>query len=693
MKQHSLGQAARAAGISLDYVNVNGEKEAISDETLQALLAVMDDPQDEKKSPLPPVAVFSGSGKRQLTPQGSGVYRWQLQTEKGKQHSGELTAGEPFTVPGPLAQGYHQLTLIKGKKSWQTRIIVAPRRCYLPPALEAGEKRWGALVQLYTVRSEQNWGIGDFGDLDQLLVQLAERGGDFVGLNPLHALYPASAGFASPYSPSSRRWLNVIYIDVSQVADFQQSAAAQKWWKSARTQKALTKAREAELVDYEAVMTLKLAALRHAWAHFQARDSQSEEHQSWAAFVREGGDSLRYQAAYDGIQLERQADKAQQGGWPAWPEAWRNSQLPEVQQWCAQHEEEIAFWQWLQWLAQQQFAGCWTHSQALGMSVGLYRDLAVGVAEGSAETWHDPELYRLKASVGAPPDRLGPLGQNWGLPPMDPHVMKARGYQPFVDMLRANMRDCGALRIDHVMSLLRLWWVPAGETADKGAYVAYPVNDLLGILALESHRLRCMVIGEDLGTVPQEIVSLLRKSGVFSWKVLWFEQEKDERYRAPQDYPRQSIASASTHDLPTLTGFWEQGDLALGEKIGLYPGDAVKALHQQRAAQKQALLDALHQAGALPARSQKKAEKLSMTPALNRAIHRFLADTDSALLGLQPEDWLGMTTPVNVPGTVEQYPNWRRKLSKTLEEIFADKEVNALLKVVSQQRQSGQKGQ
>lgn len=691
MKQDSLDQAARAAGISLDYINVNGEKEAISDETKRALLAVMGDPQEAGKSPLPPVAVFSGRGKRQLTPQGRGVYRWQLQTEKGKLLSGELTAGEPFTLPTPLAQGYHQLTLSKGKKSWQTRVIVAPRRCYLPPALEAGEKRWGALVQLYTVRSEQNWGIGDFGDLDQLLVQLAARGGDFVGLNPLHALYPASADFASPYSPSSRRWLNIIYIDVSQVADFQQSAAAQKWWKSARTQKALAKAREAEHVDYAAVMALKLAALRHAWAHFQARERASDEQQSWAEFVCEGGDSLRYQAAYDGIQQARRAENAKQWGWPAWPEGWRNSQQPEVQQWCKEHEEEIAFWQWLQWLAQQQFSGCWAHSQALGMSVGLYRDLAVGVAEGSAETWHDAELYRLKASVGAPPDRLGPLGQNWGLPPMDPHVMQARGYQPFIDMLRANMRDCGALRIDHVMSLLRLWWVPAGETADKGAYVAYPVDDLLGILALESHRLRCMVIGEDLGTVPEAIVSLLRKSGVFSWKVLWFEQEKDQRYRAPQDYPRQSIASASTHDLPTLTGFWEQGDLALGEKLGLYPGDAVKALHEQRATQKQALLDALHQAGALPARSQKKAEKLAMTPALNRAIHRFLADTDSALLGLQPEDWLGMTTPVNVPGTVDQYPNWRRKLSKTLEAIFADREVNALLKVVSQQRQSGRK--
>jgi len=689
MKQNSLDQAARAAGISLDYINVNGEKEAISDDTKRALLAVMGDPHDAKKAPLPPVAVFSGSGKRQLTPQGSGVYHWQLQTENGKQLSGELTAGEPFTLPGPLAQGYHQLTLSKGKKQWQTRIIVTPRRCYLPPALEAGEKRWGALVQLYTVRSAQNWGIGDFGDLQILLEQLAARGGDFVGLNPLHALYPASADFASPYSPSSRRWLNVIYIDVAQVVDFQQSPAAQKWWKSAKTQRALSKVREAELVDYEAVMALKLAALRLAWEHFQARDAESDDKQSWSAFVREGGDSLRYQAAYDGIQLERRAGNAQHWGWPAWPEGWRNSQLPEVQRWCERHEEEIAFWQWLQWLAQQQFSHCWARSQALGMSVGLYRDLAVGVAEGSAETWHDPELYRLQASIGAPPDRLGPLGQNWGLPPMDPHVMQARGYQPFIDMLRANMRDCGALRIDHVMSLLRLWWVPAGETADKGAYVAYPVDDLLGILALESHRLRCMVIGEDLGTVPKEIVSLLRKSGVFSWKVLWFEQEKNGSYRAPADYPRQSIASASTHDLPTLTGFWQQGDLSLGEKIGLYPGDAVNALYQQRAEQKQALLDALHQAGALPARSPKKADKLAMTPTLNRAIHRFLADTDSALLGLQPEDWLGMTTPVNVPGTVEQYPNWRRKLSKTLEEIFADEEVNKLLKAVSQQRKPG----
>jgi len=207
------------------------------------------------------------------------------------------------------------------------------------------------------------------------------------------------------------------------------------------------------------------------------------------------------------------------------------------------------------------------------------------------------------------------------------------------------------------------------------------------VLALESQRHRCMVIGEDLGTVPPEIVGLLRASGVFSWKVMWFEQQRDGRYRLPGDYPRQSIASASTHDLPTLSGFWNAGDFALGEKLKLYPGKAVlQSLHEQRAKQKQALLDALHQAGAMPARSARQAEKLEMTPALNLAMHKFLAATGSALLGLQPEDWIGMTTPVNVPGTVDQYPNWRRKLTQPLETIFADKAVVKLLKAVSQTR-------
>ncbi len=695
MKVSQRNKAVSAAGIAPSFINVDGEEQAISDETRQQLLAVMDLDRlaEQEAAPVPPAKVFRGPGKREMAVEGSGTFHWRLTTQKGKTFTGEVAGGETLTLPPRLAQGYHQLTLTQGERQWDSRIIITPRRCYEPEALRAGEKRWGALVQLYTLRSENNWGIGDFGDLEKMLAEIAERGGDFIGLNPLHALYPANPEGASPYSPSSRRWLNVLYIDVAQVEDFQQSKAAQRWWKTVKTQRALEKARDSEWVEYALVARLKLEALRLAWMQFRQRDAQDDAMLAFEAFVREGGDNLWYQAAYDALQCEKSADDTLRvgwPGWPGWPEAWHNTQLPAVQSWCDEHVDEIRCWMWFQWLAHRQFAQCWQRSQQLGMAVGLYRDLAVGVAEGSAETWHDPELYRMKASVGAPPDRLGPLGQNWGLPPMDPHVMLARGYQPFIDLLRANMRDCGALRIDHVMAMLRLWWIPYGETADKGAYVFYPVDDLLAIMALESQRQRCMVIGEDLGTVPKEIIGKLRNNGIFSWKVLWFEQERNGAYRLPQSYPRQSIASASTHDLPTLSGFWEAGDLALGEKLGLYPNEKVlKQLHEQRARQKKTLTKALRQAGALAEKQQEEeVDTQAMTPALNQAIHAFLAKTNSALLGLQPEDWIGMTTPVNVPGTVNEYPNWRRRLSVTLEALFADDEVDRLLKEVSRQRNS-----
>ncbi|EHC66446.1 4-alpha-glucanotransferase, partial [Salmonella enterica subsp. enterica serovar Mississippi str. A4-633] len=365
---------------------------------------------------------------------------------------------------------------------------------------------------------------------------------------------------------------------------------------------------------------------------------------------------------------------------------------PAVKQFCEAHREEVEFYLWLQWLAWRQFAACWDTCQSFKLPIGLYRDLAVGVAEGGAETWCDRELYCLKASVGAPPDILGPLGQNWGLPPMDPHIIVARAYEPFIDLLRANMQNCGALRIDHVMSLLRLWWIPYGETADQGAYVQYPVDDLLAILALESQRHRCMVIGEDLGTVPVEIVGKLRDSGVYSYKVLWFENDLEKNFRAPGAYPQQSMAVASTHDLPTLRGYWECGDLTLGKALGLYPDEVIlRGLYEDRERAKQGLLDALHKYGCLPKRAGHKALLMSMTPTLNRGLQRYIADSNSGLLGLQPEDWLDMADPVNVPGTSDQYKNWRRKLSASLEAMFADEGVNKLIKDLDKRRKAAAK--
>ena len=688
MESKRLDSAAQAAGISLSYINAHGKPQSIGADTKRRLLDAMHK-TDAKASaaPVPNVKVFTAGKKMPLAVEGRGEFSWLLTTEEGHQHKGHATGGKTLNLPAKLPEGYHTLTLTQDDRRFHCRVIVAPKRCYEPQALLEGKKLWGACVQLYTLRSDSNWGIGDFGDLKNMLASVGERGGAFIGLNPIHALYPANPESASPYSPSSRRWLNVIYIDVNAVEDFQRSPAAQAWWQLAETQQALQAARQTADVDYTAVTALKLTALRLAWAEFSKRED--EQMAEFRQFVLREGESLYWQAAFDALHAWQSQQDPMRWGWPAWPEAYQSTSSPQVKTFCAEHADEVSFYLWLQWLAYTQFAACWHTSQQDGMPIGLYRDLAVGVAEGGSETWCDRELYCLKASVGAPPDILGPLGQNWGLPPMDPHVMVARAYEPFIELLRANMQNCGALRIDHVMSVLRLWWIPYGETADHGAYVQYPVDDLLAILALESQRHRCMVIGEDLGTVPVEIVGKLRKSGVYSYKVLYFENGPDKTFRAPKAYPQQSMAVATTHDLPTLRGYWESGDLTLGKTLGLYPDEVVlRGLYADREQAKQGLLDALHRHGCLPKRAGHKASLMAMTSTLNRGMQRYIADSNSALLGLQPEDWLEMASPVNIPGTSTEYPNWRRKLTVTLEQMFADAQVNKLIKDLDKRRKA-----
>lgn len=692
MESKRLDNAALAAGISPDYINAHGKPQSIGADTKRRLLDAMHRPATDSvaATPIPNVMVLTYGKKMALPVSGSGEFSWILTTEEGQQHHGKASGGKNLSLPTRLPEGYHSLTLTQDDQRWHCRVIIAPERCYEPQPLQEAKKLWGACVQLYTLRSEKNWGIGDFGDLKAMLPEVAKRGGAFIGLNPIHALYPANPESASPYSPSSRRWMNVIYIDVNAVEDFRLSDEAQAWWKLPATQQKLKAARDVEQVDYTAVTELKMTALRMAWKRFAKR--HDEPMAAFRYFVDKEGESLYWQAAFDALHAHQVKEDKLRWGWPAWPKAYQNIESPEVHAFCQQHADEVDFYLWLQWLAYTQFAECWETSQRDAMPIGLYRDLAVGVAEGGAETWCDRELYCLKASVGAPPDILGPLGQNWGLPPMDPHIIAARAYEPFIELLRANMKNCGALRIDHVMSVLRLWWIPYGETADHGAYVQYPVDALLSILALESKRHRCMVIGEDLGTVPVEIVGKLRKSGVYSYKVLYFENDSEKTFRAPKAYPEQSMAVATTHDLPTLRGYWESGDLTLGNALGLYPdADVLRGLYLDRELAKQGLLDALHKYGALPKRAGHKASLMSMTATLSRGMQRYIADSNSALLGLQPEDWLQMSAPVNIPGTSTEYPNWRRKLTTTLEAMFADESVNKLIKDLDKRRKAASK--
>jgi len=682
MDGEQLEQAAQRAGILGSFINMVDEVQLVSPESKKALLQVMGrDGPAPAPAALPPVIVFITGQSLTLTPQGEGTFQWQLTLENGDITLGGGRWGQPLTLGDECPLGYHQLTLRDGQQQWDCRIIVAPSRCYEPEVLLQGKKLWGACVQLYTLRSEDNWGVGDFGDLKQMVQQLAQHGGAFVGLNPIHALYPANPLSVSPYSPSSRRWLNITYIDVNAVEEFTASESAQSWWQLAATREVLHQARSVEYVDYLQVMTLKMTALKLAWPTFCEVPEASQRKRDFHSFVLLGGESLRQQALFDALHVHLHQMALGQWGWPVWPAPYRDPQSPEVMEFSERYQDEVNFYLWLQWLAHCQFADCYQASRKLGMPIGLYRDLAVGVASGGAETWCDPGLYCLAATVGAPPDILGPQGQNWGLPPIDPHVMRARAYQPFIDLLRANMADCGALRIDHVMGLLRLWWIPENEHAGQGAYVSYPLDDLLAVLALESQRHQCMVIGEDLGTVPKEIVASLRSSGVYSYKVLYFEHDKQRVYRAPADYVTQAMATVTTHDLPTLRGYWQADDLALGETLGIYPDATILAhLRQERASTRQALLDALHRHHCVPKSVGTHAELMPMTPVLSRGLQRYLADSASALLGLQPEDWLDMNTPVNVPGTNTEYPNWRRKLNRTVQEMFDDPWINRLLK-------------
>ncbi|ENM5733556.1 4-alpha-glucanotransferase [Vibrio mimicus] len=711
-QDNALKQVAEMAKIADRYVSAWGSEAQVEDDTIRHLLASLgyDTSSDEallqsaekkhKKDVVDPVLVVHQGAVIEV-PLYLGVsareseFDWRLQTEQGEVLEGYLQSqivrderaeGGPlvFALPNDLPLGYHTLLIARKRRKapYEMTLIVTPQACYKQPALVQGKKLWGPSIQLYTLRTQHNWGMGDFGDLKQLVADIASRGGDFVGLNPIHALFPANPEGASPYSPSSRRWLNILYIDVSSVPEFALSAEAQQKVGSPEFQQRLQKVRDAHWVNYSEVAELKLSVLPLLFAEFKKRhlDKHSDRAHAFLNFVEEGGESLLHQAAFDALHAQLHAEDASVWGWPVFPEKYRRFDSAAVQKFIDEQKDQVHLYMYLQWIADAQIHEAQSLAEEKGMAVGLYRDLAVGVADSGSETWADQGNLLQDVSIGAPPDVLGPLGQNWGLPPLNPQVLQATAYDAYIKLLRANMKHCGALRIDHVLGLLRLWWIPKGENATKGAYIYYPVKDMLAILALESHRHQCSVIGEDLGTVPDEIVDLLRDAGVHSYKVFFFETSKEDGgYVSPAHYAEQSMAALCTHDMPTLRGFWHCDDLKMGREIGLYPDEEqLQGLFDDRLKSKQGILDSVAWHGYLPAGVGRDATQVPMDSYLSEALQLHVAAGSSALLSVQLEDWLEMDKPVNIPGTVNEYPNWRRKLSMNLDEIFAREEVNRI---------------
>jgi len=588
----------------------------------------------------------------------------------------ELKAELPF--------GYHSLSLFDQTSDdplATMSLIITPKSCYTPEPIQQGKKIWGTSVQLYCIKSEQNWGIGDFSDLKTLLTKTKENGGEFIGLNPIHALSPSQPGHASPYSPSSRKWLNILYTDITAVDEFSRNKVLKTKVNSSDFKQELTVLRDTQWVDYEGVTALKLSALRELFVTLNDGTAKSKKRLAlFNAYVEEKGESLIQQASYDALQFHFLALDANSWGWPVWPEEFKAFQTEATQTWIKDNIQDVLFWCYTQWVAECQLSEADKLAKSLGMTLGIYRDLAVGVGISSSEIWANHSLYCEHISVGAPPDILGPLGQSWGLPPIAPDQLIEHAYQPFIELLQSNMSHCGALRIDHVMALLRLWWVPDNASAEKGAYIYYQVEDMLNLLALESMRNNCLVIGEDLGTVPEGIDVLLKDAGVYSYKVFFFEQAKDGGFIAPEHYAQQAMATLSTHDMPTIKGFWHCEDLHLGRELGLYPKqDVYESLLGDRLESKQQILNSLHGLGSLPHEYQRDAKYSGMDQTLNFGLQTHLAKGSSALLSLQLEDFLEMDQPVNVPGTSDEYRNWQRKLSQNLEQLFSNEQIKTLL--------------
>jgi 4-alpha-glucanotransferase len=733
-----IAALSRLCGISMEFRDNFGVRRRTSRATMQALLTAMgvpcDTPGEIRHSLehcrtrvadrlLPPVTVvtpgegrnllFNVWGPRPEAPapldlegeflEESGARRrWRPQS-----HLLSLKEAHPtndgwrlqlsLPLPADLPDGYYDLTFrVKGngrEDTGSTHLAVSPGQAWMPPSLAQGARLWGLTLPLYALRSRHNWGIGDFTDLRLATTWAGELGAAFVGVNPLHAPQSGDDADPSPYSPTSRLFLNFLYVDLEHVPEMQDSPEARSLLASLDFQNDVARLQEAPFVAYPEIRRLKRRLLKILFAAFMAHHGLphaplTPRGQAFARFVAQSGEALEKFALFQAL-IEHQEKR----DWRRWPESLQRPDTPAVAAFARDHSWEIAFHQYVQWLAAEQRQQVWDEAARAGLPFSLYQDLALGAAPGGMETWAYPGLFARGAAIGSPPDAFNLKGQNWGLPPLNPKNLEDSGYRLFMNTLRANLPPGGIIRLDHVMSLFRLFWIPEGRGPEDGAYVRYPASDLLGLLTLESQRRRTLVIGEDLGTVAPSIRRSLARARIFSYRVFYFERKGngDDNFAAPEDYPRQAIACATTHDLPTLAGYWEGRDLDLRSQLNLYPSPQLAEQDAAFRAQDRLLLvKALVQQGLLPPNYEPPTQ--FCPEELRRAILAYLGQSRAALVEVRLEDILGLTAQQNLPGTLEQHPNWRQKIFQNLEDLRQNPEAIRIAETLRQSRGGNGKG-
>jgi 4-alpha-glucanotransferase len=604
-------------GIQSSYMDVRQARHDISSETRRAILEAMDvtDHRSEAALQSAKKAVWVIKEGQHVPIEG----RAELILENG---GTILVRG---ALPGDLPLGYHRLHWLRPAS--ETTLIVTPGHCYLPKKLQS----WGWAVQLYATRSSESWGVGDLADLRRLGEWSArELGAEWLLLNPLRASAPVVPQERSPYFPTTRRFWNILYLKIEEVPGAKRSTA--KFRRLFSAGQALNKKRQ---IDYDRVFDLKMRALAHLWAQF--RDDLDFER-----YRKSQGQGLTQFATFCALAERHGRD------WRRWPAAYQQPVSAHVKQFQKKEATRVRFHEWVQWLLDEQV-------RRAGRSIGLLHDLPIGFDPGGADAWAWQDLLAKGATVGAPPDEFSADGQNWGLPPFVPYKLRAAAYGPFIETVRATLRHARGLRIDHVMGLFRLFWIPQGMTAKQGAYVNYTAKDLLRILALESHRAGAVVVGEDLGTVEESMRKQLASHRILSNRLLWFEKVP------PRQFPELALAAVTNHDLPTIKGLWTGSDLRLQRRLGLKPNEeGVKEIHQRL-------------------RKSTRLKKTAPAAEVVERTYRLLASAPSRLLMATLEDALTVEERPNLPGTTTERPNWSLALPVSLETL----ETNPLARKIA----------
>jgi 4-alpha-glucanotransferase len=683
----ALDRAALLWGIEPQFWDIWGNLHVTSAETKRAILRAMGVPVDteeqieqaiqarqlrERTRLVPPCLVISEKQRPRQFPVHNGEsseVNVEIRHEDGAVDSYSGIGFSQFApLPESLPLGYYDVTVtVAGHAPESMRLIITPDCAYLPQGLRTA----GVAISLYGVRSRRNWGCGDFRDLRDIVDWTAqETGAGFIGLNPLHAIHNRRPFNTSPYLPNSVFYQNFIYLDIEAIEDVQASKRARRLWSSTATQEKLEALRNSENVEYEEVSAWKLRFLKLAFLQF-LNSTRGPEFQT---YLEREGDLLDLFATYCALDEYLHKRDPDVWIWPDWPEPYRQPDSPEVAQFRKKHWRSVLFYKYVQWQVDRQLTATQEYARQK-LPIGLYNDLALATDSRGSDLWAHRQAFISGCRVGSPPDSFSPKGQDWAFPPPNSDYHFETGYRLFADSIRNNVRHGGALRIDHVMRFFRLYWISDGADATQGAYVRDRYENYIRILALESVRRKVIVVGEDLGTVEPEVRETLARFGILSYRLFYFERDKQGDFRPYTDYPSSALVSATTHDLPTLAGFWIHEDIEARYRLGLLKDEAgYRALLADRARDKQLMLDLLRRLDLLPPDFPRSAADVpELTGELHNAVIGFLASTPSSLLLVNQEDLTKEIHQQNLPGTTWQYPNWSRKMKFTVEQLSTEK--------------------